>query len=96
MADFAKALSFVLGNEGGFSNDPNDAGEATNYGISLRFLRSLPDDKLRAYGFYVPPDVVAGEKMLLTQATNLYKGEFWDAAPFFWRDTAPELGELCF
>jgi len=82
MADFAKALSFVLGNEGGFANDPDDEGGATNYGISLRFLRGLPEDKLRAYGIHVPPDVMAVESMTLEQATAIYKGEFWDVAPF--------------
>ena len=82
MADFQKALSFVLGNEGGFSNDPNDEGGATNYGISLRFLRSLSDEKLRGYGFYIPPDLLSIEKMTIDQATAVYKGEFWEAAPF--------------
>lgn len=82
MADFAKALSFVLGNEGGFSDDPVDEGGATKYGISLRFLRSLPEDKLRAYGVHIPPDVLVVENMSIDQATAIYKGEFWDHAPF--------------
>jgi hypothetical protein len=33
---FDKALSFVLSWEGGYSNDPNDAGGETNFGISKR------------------------------------------------------------
>ena len=82
MADFAKALSFVLGNEGGFADDPVDEGGATNYGISLRFLLSLSEDKLRAYGIHVPPDVMAVEKMTINQATAIYQGEFWSVAPF--------------
>jgi lysozyme family protein len=82
MADFQKALSFVLGNEGGFENDPNDEGGATNYGVTLRYLRSLSDEKLRGYGFYVPPDLLSIEKMTLDQATAVYKGEFWDCADF--------------
>ncbi len=82
MADFAKAVSFVLGNEGGFANDPEDAGGATNYGISLRFLQALPDEKLRQYGFHIPPDLMSIEKMTLDQATAVYMGEFWEAAPF--------------
>ena len=34
MAEFDQAISFVLGNEGGLSNDPFDAGGLTNFGIS--------------------------------------------------------------
>jgi len=32
--DFQSSLSFVLGAEGGFSNDPADRGGATNFGIT--------------------------------------------------------------
>jgi lysozyme family protein len=32
----------ILRNEGGFVNDPNDAGGITNYGISVRFAKSHP------------------------------------------------------
>jgi len=35
MADFLRALPYVLKNEGGWSDDPNDPGGATNYGITL-------------------------------------------------------------
>lgn len=41
MADFDKAIRLILENEGGFVNDPDDAGGATKYGISLRFLKTL-------------------------------------------------------
>ena len=36
MADFQKALTFVLKNEGGYVNDPLDSGGETKYGISKR------------------------------------------------------------
>lgn len=36
MADFSKAIDFVLGNEGGYSNNPADPGGETNFGISKR------------------------------------------------------------
>jgi len=41
MSDFNSALAFVLKHEGGYVNDPNDAGGATNFGISLRYLKDL-------------------------------------------------------
>lgn len=43
MSHFAKAIPFVLANEGGFINHANDPGGATNYGISLRFLKAIGD-----------------------------------------------------
>lgn len=36
MADFYKAIDHILVNEGGYVNDPNDAGGETKYGISKR------------------------------------------------------------
>ena len=53
MASFAVALPFILGNEGGFSDDPDDRGGRTNFGITQQALKdfwlahqdlSLPDD----------------------------------------------------
>jgi lysozyme family protein len=48
MADtFAACLAFTLQEEGGFTNDPNDPGGATNHGITLATLRGyLGDDGL--------------------------------------------------
>jgi lysozyme family protein len=40
MGDFAKAIKFVMKNEGGFSDDPQDSGGVTKYGISQK---SYPD-----------------------------------------------------
>lgn len=39
-AQFGPAITFVLQHEGGYSNDPNDPGGETNFGISKR---SYPD-----------------------------------------------------
>lgn len=36
MGDFDKAIAFVLTNEGGYSDDPGDAGGKTKYGISQK------------------------------------------------------------
>jgi len=40
---FQKCLQVILRNEGGFVNDKDDPGGATNLGISLRFLSSTGD-----------------------------------------------------
>lgn len=36
IADFDKAFKLIIGAEGGYSNDPNDSGGATKYGISQK------------------------------------------------------------
>lgn len=41
MADFDRAVDFVLAHEGGYSNDPNDPGGETNFGISKRAYPAL-------------------------------------------------------
>ena len=44
MNEFDKALKFVLKWEGGYSNDPNDPGGETKYGISKR---SYPHEDIK-------------------------------------------------
>jgi lysozyme family protein len=39
-----KMLDFIMEREGGFVNNPADPGGATNYGISLRFLKTVDPD----------------------------------------------------
>ncbi len=46
MNNFDKALKFVLKWEGGYSNDPNDPGGETKYGISKRSYPELDISKL--------------------------------------------------
>ena len=40
MSDFNDAIPTVLRHEGGFENDVNDPGGATNFGVSLRWLKA--------------------------------------------------------
>jgi lysozyme family protein len=57
MAEFLPAIQYVLINEGGFSDNPNDPGGATNFGI---LQRDMPDVDIRtitseqAVAFYLP------------------------------------------
>jgi len=44
--DFDKAIKFVLKWEGGYSNDPNDPGGETKFGISKRSYPELDISKL--------------------------------------------------
>lgn len=72
MADFDTALAIVLENEGGISEDKDDAGGTTNAGISLRFYKSIK------------PTATSEDILALTpeQISDVYKTQFWDAAPF--------------
>jgi lysozyme family protein len=85
MANADDAIAFVLSNEDGFVDNPNDSGGATNFGLSLRFLRQIPADRLRKYGIFTPPElltVVDIKHMDVGQAKIIYKGEFWDNARY--------------
>lgn len=82
MANFESVIKFVLDNEGGLSENPRDPGGITNFGISFRFLKSLSPDDLKRYGLHDPvtEDDVRG--MTIDQAKAIYRGEFWEHAPF--------------
>jgi lysozyme family protein len=81
MSDFNKAIQVVLNHEGGFVDDPNDDGGATNFGISLRFLRSLNN---LDYDFNKDEEITVKDIKNLTkeQAILIYKNEFWNKNMF--------------
>lgn len=74
---FAMAIQTVLRHEGGFVDDPLDPGGATNFGISLRFLRSLGVD---LGDFDDDGDLDEDDVKVMTQADaiRIYRREFWD------------------
>ena len=81
MVSFDLAVDYVFGNEGVLEESASDPGGITKYGISLRFLLNVAD--LRKYGF--SPGTINGDtirELTIAQAKALYKGEFWDHAPF--------------
>lgn len=82
MAEFEPAVEYVLSEEGGLVENPNDLGGITNHGISLRFLKSVEREHLkRAFIF----DEVTEEtirRLDIGQAKSLYHSEFWERAPF--------------
>lgn len=80
MAIFSQALEYVLKNEDGISYNPVDNGDITNFGISLRFLKSV--DNLKKYGINKTPDANLICALTLDQIHDIYKGEFWNAMPF--------------
>lgn len=82
MAMFSPALEVVLKNEGGLTEaSSSDPGGITNFGISLRFLKSVINPA--QYGIHdheVDEETI--RNLTVAKAGLLYQGEFWDHAPF--------------
>lgn len=77
MSTFEKAIPVILKHEGGYVNHPNDPGGATNYGVSLRFLKDVP----LVYGDIDHDgdvDVQDIRNMTPAQAAVIYKAFWWD------------------
>lgn len=74
---FDKIQDFVFKWEGGFCDDKNDPGGATNYGICVRFLKgqSLEDGDMDGDGDIDVDDI---KKMTKSQARYIMKKNFWD------------------
>lgn len=77
---FLKAFNYMLQNEGGLTEDPNDPGGATHYGISEQFLKacykrgSIWAD-LNHDGKIDKEDIILINKKM---AQRIYEVEFWD------------------
>jgi lysozyme family protein len=81
MADFSKAFSIILKNEGGYVNDPKDSGGETYRGISRRWFPNWKgwniidiykkDKKLNNKN-------LSENKELTNYVSSFYKKEFWD------------------
>lgn len=61
---FDECFRFIVGVEGGLSEDPQDKGGITKYGISLRSYPHLGESGIRS--------------LTLAQAKKIYKTDFWD------------------
>lgn len=76
---FLKAFCYVLKNEGGYVDDPDDSGGATKYGISLQFLKNCFKNgsiyaDINSDGKIDKNDII---EMDLGKARYLYYQEFW-------------------
>lgn len=70
MADLNKAMTYLLPNEGGYVDNPNDHGGCTNHGItkiSLAAYRHAP----------VTCDDI--KRITIAEVTAIYRVNYWDA-----------------
>ena len=93
MANFEYAIEVVLKHEGGWVNNPNDPGGATNYGISLRFLVDHPD--IGDFDHDGDVDAEDIKNMTVDEAKVVYKDLWWDRFHYgdFLRD---DVATKCF
>jgi len=73
---FDKCFTYTMGMEGGekFTNDQDDPGGATKYGISLRFLKGITEGDIDHDGDIDADDV---KGLSWSSAKYLYEKHFW-------------------
>ena len=76
---FDKCIEFILKNEGGYVNDPDDLGKETYRGISRKFWPlwkgwPLIDAYKKNPGF---PDSIDKDQCLLAEVKDFYHENFW-------------------
>lgn len=79
MATFDLAIPIVRRHEGGFVNNPNDPGGATNFGISLRWLKEkgLLEDLEHSEGDLTHDEVQVIKLMTPDEANAFYLKYWW-------------------
>ena len=80
MASFDLAIPTVLRREGGYVWNSADPGGATNYGVSLRWLRAqgLLEELEQEEGDLHQSDVQAIKSMTQAEAEGFYRVQWWD------------------
>ena len=81
---FSIAQKFTAAAEGGLTDDPQDRGGITNYGVCLVFLTDIAKgskanrDKLVDLGVFLPVSRQSIIDLTKQQAEQIFKWQFWD------------------
>jgi len=80
MSRFDLAIPIVLRREGGFANDAADPGGATNFGVSLRWLKAqgLLEELEHEESDLTHDEVMAVKLMTRDQAAAFYQKYWWN------------------
>jgi lysozyme family protein len=76
LATFELAIPVLLRHEGGLANNPNDPGGITDYGISLRYLKTLGHDGDFDHDGVIGPNDI--RVLTQEQACHIYQHYWWD------------------
>lgn len=88
MSDFEEAYDITLGNEGGYDNDPDDAGGETYKGLTRKYESDWDGWEIIDAAKNEPnfPKNLETNEELQASIRTLYKKKYWDA---FWGDQIP-------
>lgn len=84
LSNFEIAQKFTCAAEGGLTDDPQDRGGITNYGVCLVFLTDIANgskanrDKLADLGVLLPVSRQSIIDLTKQQAKAIFKWQFWD------------------
>lgn len=79
MSEFSIAIPTILRHEGRYSNNPADSGGATNFGVSLRYLKQagLLEELELEEGDPTHNDMLAIQNMTKDEACEIYLKKWW-------------------
>lgn len=93
-SNFYLAIPVVLQHEGGFIDSPNDPGGATDYGVSLRWLKAQGLLTELEHSTQTDDPILAVKRMTQADASGFYRQFWWDAYKYTTIDSQPVANKI--